>query len=383
MTEINKKILDMIKQKKSIEEISKEINLSYKQIYNRISSLERYGYLAKRKYDINGILSYTFDNDNCYHVNNLFELSNEKTTIRFLVISDLHIGNISSDEEALYTIYNYCCKNDIHVIINCGDILDGTFSNTECFIPPEEQIEYLIKRYPFDKSIFTLYTLGDHDISLYSSNNISIASALKKRRHDICAISPYAKTIKNNVIKFNNNQIMVSHKAPVFEENNIQNIKLHLVGHNHTSKTLLGINDSKNVTPRIIVPPLCRNHCKGEINIPRAIELTLYLDNKYNFKYVLKKDLLVLNSKVLNTGETIINYGNDKLNALNLENTNNYIDDNETLVNKTFKDSEKKEIGELSNEQKQKLNDFFGHSGTSKKLDNMIKKSIKGKQKRK
>ena len=382
MTETNKKIIDMIKQKKSIEEISKESNLSYKQLYNRISDIQRNGYVTKRRYDTNGTLYYTFGNDDCYHSDNSFELYNEKTTVKFLVISDLHMGNISSDEETLYAIYNYCCKNDIHVIINCGDILDGTFSNTECFIPPEEQIEYLIKKYPFDKSIFTLYTPGDHDISLYAKNNISIDIALNKRRHDICAISPYVK-LHNDVIMLNNNQIMVSHKAPVFEENNIQNIKLHLVGHNHTSKTLLGINDSKNVTPRIMVPPLCRNHCKGEINIPRAIELTLYLDNKYHFKYVLKKDLLVLNSKVLNTGETIINYGNDKLNALNLENTNNYIDDNETIVNKTFKDSEEKEIGELSNEQKQKLNDFFGNIGTSKKLDNMIKKSIKRKQKRK
>ncbi len=382
MTETNKKIIDMIKQKKSIEEISKEANLSYKQLYNRISDIQRNGYITKRRYDTNGTLYYTFGNDDCYHSDNSFELYNEKTTVKFLVISDLHMGNISSDEETLYAIYNYCCKNDIHVIINCGDILDGTFSNTECFIPPEEQIEYLIKKYPFDKSIFTLYTPGDHDISLYAKNNISMDIALNKRRHDICAISPYVK-LHNDVIMFNNNQIMVSHKAPVFEENNIQNIKLHLVGHNHTSKTLLGINDSKNVTPRIMVPPLCRNHCKGEINIPRAIELTLYLDNKYHFKYVLKKDLLVLNSKVLNTGETIINYGNDKLNALNLENTNNYIDDNETIVNKTFKDSEEKEIGELSNEQKQKLNDFFGNIGTSKKLDNMIKKSIKRKQKRK
>ena len=66
------------------------------------------------------------------------------------------------------------------MIVNCGDIVDGTFSNTGCFLPPEEQVEYLIKNYPFDKSIFNLYTLGDHDASLSTGKNISIATTLKK-----------------------------------------------------------------------------------------------------------------------------------------------------------------------------------------------------------
>ena len=70
MTEINQKIIDMVNQKCSIEEISNAINLSYKQIYNRISSLENQGYLIKRRYDTNGVITYTFGYDNSYHINN-------------------------------------------------------------------------------------------------------------------------------------------------------------------------------------------------------------------------------------------------------------------------------------------------------------------------
>lgn len=58
MTEISKLILEMIKQNKSIEEISKMMKLSYRQLYNRISSLENQGYEVKRKYNSNGNLSY-------------------------------------------------------------------------------------------------------------------------------------------------------------------------------------------------------------------------------------------------------------------------------------------------------------------------------------
>ncbi|HIU40570.1 MAG TPA: metallophosphoesterase [Candidatus Aphodocola excrementigallinarum] len=94
-----------------------------------------------------------------------------------MATSDLHIGNVKSDEEAIDTIYNYCIKNKIHVIVNCGDIVDGTFSKKGCFLPPEEQVEYLIKNYPFDKSIFNLYTLGGHDASLCTLKNLSITAA--------------------------------------------------------------------------------------------------------------------------------------------------------------------------------------------------------------
>lgn len=68
MTEINQKILDMIRQKRPIEEISKAVNLSHRQIYIRVSLLENKGYCVGRKYNSNGEITYTFANDNCYHL---------------------------------------------------------------------------------------------------------------------------------------------------------------------------------------------------------------------------------------------------------------------------------------------------------------------------
>lgn len=376
MTEINQKIMDMIKQKKSIEEISNMVNLSYKQLYNRVSSFNNQGYIISKAYNTDGTLYYTLDNDNCYHLNNSFELFNEQSEVKFLVISDLHIGNITSDEEAINTIYNYCIKNDIHVIINCGDILDGTFSRTKQKISPENQVEYLVKNYPFDKSIYNFYTAGDHDESLLNDKYISLFTILEKRRHDICPLSLNDSASKDSVINLNNNTIKVSHKASVFEDNNISNVKLHLVGHNHTSKTIFEVNETNHVSPRIMVPPLSRVSIEGETNIPRAIELNIYLDDKLHFKHVLKRDLLILNDKTINVSETIINYNKNIINALgfNKNPDTEYVDDMPNTHNQTFKDSEEKEIGELSEEQKQKLRDFFGPNLGSKKLERNVKK---------
>lgn len=369
MTEINQKIIEMIKQKKSIEEISNEVNLSYKQIYNRISSFNGKGYIVNKAYNTDGKLYYNFGEENSYNQDDYFELFNDKLEIKFLVISDLHLGNIVSDEEAINTVYDYCIKNGIHIIINCGDILDGTFSRTERFIPAEEQIEYLIKHYPFDKSIYNLYTAGDHDESLYENQNISLFTALIKRRHDICPISLNDSALKNNIIKLNNYKIMVSHKAPVYEYNNVTNIKLHLVGHNHTSKAIFEVNESNNTTPRIMVPPLARCSIDEETKIPRAIELTISLNEKFKFKHVLKKDLLILNNKAINTGETIINYGKHPMDALKFNKKNkvsyvddtpniSYVNDTTNVSNETFEDSEKKEIGELTDVKNKKQMTF-------------------------
>lgn len=349
MTEINQKIIDMVKQNKSIEEISKAVNLSYKQLYNRISSFNNKGYIINKAYNTDGTLYYTLDNYNSYHSNNSFELFNKQSEVKFLVISDLHIGNITSDEEAINTVYNYCIKNGIHIIINCGDILDGTFSRTKQKISPENQAEYLVKNYPFDKSIYNLYTAGDHDESLFNDKYISLFIILEKRRRDICPLSLNDSATKDSVINLNNNRIKVSHKASVFEDNNISSVKLHLVGHNHTSKTIFEVNEANHDTPRIMVPPLSRVSIKSETNIPRAIELNIYLDDKLHFKHVLKRDLLILNDKAINVSETIINYHKNIMNALGFNKNDNteYIDNMPQTHDQTFKDSEEKEIGEL------------------------------------
>lgn len=307
MTEINQKIVNAISEGKTIKEISEITNLSYKQIYNRMRQIEEYGYIIKKRYFSDGRITYAFENKVTDNSSNVFELYNSKKTLKLMAISDLHIGNVKSDEEALYTIYNYCVKNGINTIIVCGDILDGTFSRAETILEAEKQIEHIVKIYPFDKSIINIYVNGDHDLSLFKDINILLDSVLKKRRHDICPISE-TPNFNSNILKINNNQILVSHKAPVYEKNDIKTFKFHLVGHNHVSRSIISVNDSKMLTPRIYVPPLCRLSNAGEILITRAIELTLHMNDTHELECLEKKDLLVLNSQTSIVGQTAINY---------------------------------------------------------------------------
>lgn len=300
MTDINQKLFDMIKQNKSLDEISNTMNLSYKQIYYRMAQIEALGYPIKRQYNSNGNIKYLFKKPD------KFKLYNDKKTLKTIAISDLHIGNMKSDMDAIDTIYNYCIKNNIHTILICGDLLDGTYSKEKQIINAEDQIEYLLKKYPYDKKINNFYVSGDHDASILKDLKISLDDVLIRKRHDIFPIDYYSNS---NNININNNIITISHKFPTIKH--LDNVKLQLMGHKHISKSFINIKNNRS--PVIIVPTISRinNIRYDQTSIPRALELTFYMNDNFNFNHIEKKDLLVLNNKVINTGSLILNYSDD------------------------------------------------------------------------
>ena len=208
--------------------------------------------------------------------------------------------------DAIDTIYNYCIKNNIHTILICGDLLDGTYSKEKQIISANDQLEYLLKKYPYDKNINNFYVGGDHDDSILKDLKISLDYVLIRKRHDIFPIDYYSNS---NSIDINNNIITISHKFPTIKH--LDKVKLQLMGHKHISKSFINIKNSRS--PVIIVPTISRinNIRYDQTNIPRALELTFYMNDDFNFNHIEKKDLLVLNNKVINTGSLILNYSDD------------------------------------------------------------------------
>ena len=75
-----------------------------------------------------------------------------------MVVSDLHAGSIYERVDVWNKIYDYCIVNNIHIIIVCGDLVDGiTKGRAECkkHTSSLEQFEHLIASYPFDKNIIS------------------------------------------------------------------------------------------------------------------------------------------------------------------------------------------------------------------------------------
>ena len=105
-----------------------------------------------------------------------------------VLISDLHLGSLYDCIDLLKEIYDFCLKNNIHIIINAGDLIDGFMGLPEKRVYGEEQIEYLLKNYPFDPSILNFITLGNHDEDYFLKTHQDISKILKSKRHDLVCL---------------------------------------------------------------------------------------------------------------------------------------------------------------------------------------------------
>lgn len=99
MTENQELLLRLIKEGRTCNDISKELNISNKQLYNRLLTLKNNGIILERKYYSNGQITYKIPsaslvvyNKTKTSYNNILSL-HEEEDMKMLVISDLHFGN--------------------------------------------------------------------------------------------------------------------------------------------------------------------------------------------------------------------------------------------------------------------------------------------------
>lgn len=276
-------IIELIKAGKTCNQICETMNLTHRQLYLRLMNLENKGFLFRRKYYSDGNILYRPITKGPvlkeFKKNPSGEIITkpDETEIKVMVISDTHIGSKLERLDLLDRVYNYCINNNIHLIFNCGDIIDGTFSKTERRIKDTySQIDYLIKKYPFDKNILTFAVGGDHDHSALIHCYQDVMEILKNYRHDIIFQNYY-----NVTINIKNGKILLHHREP--QGNMIASgrtvdgkeiIPIVLNGHAH--KYVVEQQKSDGVVTAL-VPSL------SDINdsFPTALELTISFSKGY------------------------------------------------------------------------------------------------------
>ena len=128
MTEINLKILELINEDKSLKEIASVLDMTEKQLYLRIRQIINYGYSLEPIYTGDSDIYYKINTRdiNKIHDNQIsLKVPTDLKQLRCIAISDLHFGNVKADIDLLKRVYDYAAKNDIHIIFNCGDFLEG------------------------------------------------------------------------------------------------------------------------------------------------------------------------------------------------------------------------------------------------------------------
>lgn len=238
MTELNKKLINLINEKKTINEICEIMSISHKQLYHRLSMLKFKGIDFRKKYYEDGTIKLyvkdRLDNDE----NILLRTDKNKNEITIAFIADIHMANKQEIERVLDSIYNFCTINNIHTIVNAGDILDGIkiHSKSKDDLNYEQQLEYLFKHYPFDKNILNFICLGNHDLEFLEEGGINISEALKMKRYDLVPIG-----YGIGKIDVKDDHFLVVHPKTTKETYENEDIVFH--GHHHRNKLITGNNN--------------------------------------------------------------------------------------------------------------------------------------------
>lgn len=239
------RILKLIEQNWTANEIMKILNINDEKLKEEICTLQKEGHNITKQFFYNGKQKYVLQKsvpDNITHI-----LASPKNgEFHAIAASDYHLGNKRQNIDYIKIIYEFAAKNDIHIIFNCGDIIEGMVNKNYYNQDYYEQIENLLTNHPFDENILSFVVLGNHDADLLRNTGLDLNTIINENRSDLISLGYNPATIG-----IHNNEILMCHAA-----NEIRNrdAKLKLTGHGH--RYHFGIH---NCEPSIYLPTASDN----------------------------------------------------------------------------------------------------------------------------
>ncbi len=303
MSEINNKILELVKQNYSANEITSVVGITNKQLFYRLNQIKNKGFNIDKKFYSNGEIEYFLkkDNQDNYNYKNSIIIPKKANELKTIVISDLHLSSIYENLDVLNRIYNYCIKNDIHIIINAGDVNHCVrYSNNQKKYNSSnlKQIEHMLKVYPYDKNILNYILFGNHDYHMLTDDGIDIGNVLENKRHDLISLG---FGIGN--IKVKEDEIIIRHRLSKLEKRKYRDNKIIIEGHYHMAK----VSENLDKTSTIInVPTLSNLTLSNHSTLKnQALEITFKFYDDLIYAFDIKQ--LYINDVIYIVNETHIN----------------------------------------------------------------------------
>ena len=277
ITDINQKLLELIKTNTSNEEICQILKITKKELKNRLHSLRRQGFNIKNIYFYDGMVQSRLQKhieEEALNIENIPD-----NIFRAIMISDLHLGSKLDNLDYLYMVYNYCKNNDIHLIFNGGDIIQGTLGPRR-IMKIEDQIEYLLKYYPKEDDILNFLVLGNHDADAVRTLGLDLNNIINENREDLISLGYRAKKIN----------IGNSYFALAHEPSDLWDIKapFKINGHGHRFQAKI-----KENALSISIPTLS-DDIKDDF-LPGMVETNILMENKTLKKGIFRHFVIVKN----------------------------------------------------------------------------------------
>lgn len=225
-----------------------------------------------------------------------------------LIISDLHLTDITRNKLRLNKAYEYATENGIKIILNLGDTFDfrdNSFKyNIDSLDKLERIIEKVIEHMPNAPEIYQLFLGGNHDKTALKLGVDPLAK-LAEARSDLINLGYTHKTLILGDKQTINNSIMLHHPDLNFSEllnpnpelstvsqylenyyrtNNysLDDIYLNLFGHTHRSS--LNMLDSYCLVP---------SYLRGRQGPDGAWHLKIYFNDQKDIEYIIFIPLII------------------------------------------------------------------------------------------
>lgn len=165
------------------------------------------------------------------YVGNTVDLGNHED-LKFLVISDTHIGSKFENMDYIKQAYEYAAKNGIRYILHAGDLIEGCHANYDrCqsqYKSVDAQLSHVMIDYPYDMGIKNIILLGNHDATPMVKGHLDIAETLEKREDFV--VSGY----RSSYLKVKDEYIALKHEVSRMKNDiNDATVLLNFLGHSH------------------------------------------------------------------------------------------------------------------------------------------------------
>lgn len=160
-----------------------------------------------------------------------------KDDIKFIVISDTHIGSKYENFDYLKYVYDYALSHGIKYIFHAGDLIEGCYSNySRCkrkYRSVPSQVNHVIEDYPYDEDVKNIILLGNHDAFPIVVNNYDISDTLDKRKDFI--LTGY----RSSYLRIKNEYISLKHDiSRMLNVVGDATVLLNFFGHSHQYRCL-------------------------------------------------------------------------------------------------------------------------------------------------
>lgn len=190
------KLKYLINKRRTLENIMKELDLKEYEVLGFVELLRQEGYKVKFE---DG--KFEFEKNVLQTTPGVYEMPVGERK-KLMLVSDTHLGSKYDRLDILRYLYDKAEEEEIDTILHCGDLVEGTYHNRpnhEYEVRAhgvDEQLEYVVNKYPYKEGIRTLFIGGNHDYSMIREAGFDIGKAVARERKDMIYLGQDVADVK-------------------------------------------------------------------------------------------------------------------------------------------------------------------------------------------